>query len=103
VLRKHCGRIQSVSNGEDYFCDTVRKIFSDATKDNSKLNKPSAGLTSILTEREIEVTTLIAEFSLEKRLANNLFISNNTVETHRKKHNEEITSKKTLSVWSICS
>jgi DNA-binding NarL/FixJ family response regulator len=77
--------IQSVSNGEDYFCDTVReKIFSDATKDNSKLNKPSAGLTSILTEREIEVTTLIAlEFS-GKEISEQLFISNNTVETHRK-------------------
>jgi DNA-binding NarL/FixJ family response regulator len=56
-----------------------KKIFSDATKDNSKLNKPSAGLT--IKRTEIEVTTLIAlEFSVEKRLANNLFISNNTVE-----------------------
>jgi DNA-binding NarL/FixJ family response regulator len=45
--------IQSVSNGEDYFCEkcSKKKNFSNATRDNSKLNKHSASLNSILTER----------------------------------------------------
>jgi DNA-binding NarL/FixJ family response regulator len=54
--------IQSVINGQDYFCNTVReKIFTSATKDNSKLNKHPQSIDSILTVREIEVITLIIQ------------------------------------------
>jgi DNA-binding NarL/FixJ family response regulator len=91
--------IQSVFNGEDYFCDTVReKIFSNATRDNSKLNKHSPSINSILTEREIEVITLIAlEFS-GKEISEQLFISNNTVETHRKNIMKKLEAKNIISL-----
>src|SRR3970282_1143128 len=73
--------IQSVFNGEEYFCNTVRaKIFNTATKDNSKLNKYTPSIDSILTGRAIEVITLIALDFSGKEISEQLFISNNTVE-----------------------
>ncbi|HEY4617614.1 MAG TPA: response regulator transcription factor [Flavobacterium sp.] len=91
--------IQSVFNGEEYFCNTVRaKIFNTATKDNSKLNKYTPSIDSILTGREIEVITLIAlEFS-GKEISEQLFISNNTVETHRKNIMKKLKAKNTISL-----
>lgn len=91
--------IRAVSNGEEYFCDTVReKIFNTATKDNSKLNKYIPSIDTILTGREIEVITLIAlEFS-GKEISEQLFISNNTVETHRKNIMKKLKAKNTISL-----
>lgn len=91
--------IQSVYNGEEYFCNTVReKIFNTATKDNSKLNKYTPSIDSILTGREIEVITLIAlEFS-GKEISEQLFISSNTVETHRKNIMKKLKAKNTISL-----
>ncbi|MFT5714470.1 MAG: DNA-binding NarL/FixJ family response regulator [Flavobacterium sp.] len=91
--------IQSVSNGEEYFCKTVReKIFNTATKDKSKVNKYTPSIDSILTGREIEVITLIAlEFS-GKEISERLFISNNTVETHRKNIMKKLKAKNTISL-----
>lgn len=91
--------IQSVFNGEEYFCNTVRaKIFNTATKDNSKLNKYTPSIDSILTGREIEVITLIAlEFS-GKEISEQLFISSNTVETHRKNIMKKLKAKNTISL-----
>jgi hypothetical protein len=38
VLEKYCEAIQAVSNGEEYFCNTVReKIFNTAKKKQLKL------------------------------------------------------------------
>jgi DNA-binding NarL/FixJ family response regulator len=91
--------IRVVSNGEEYFCDKVReKIFNTATKDNSKLNKYVPSVDTILTGREIEVITLIAlEFS-GKEISEQLFISNNTVETHRKNIMKKLKAKNTISL-----
>jgi DNA-binding NarL/FixJ family response regulator len=91
--------IQAVSNGEEYFCNTVReKIFNTATKDKSKVNKYTPGVGSVLTGREIEILTLIAlEFS-GKEISEQLFISNNTVETHRKNIMKKLKAKNTISL-----
>jgi DNA-binding NarL/FixJ family response regulator len=91
--------IQAVSNGEEYFCNSVReKIFNTATKDKSKVNKYSPSVDSILTAREIEIITLIAlEFS-GKEISEQLFISNNTVETHRKNIMKKLKAKNTISL-----
>jgi DNA-binding NarL/FixJ family response regulator len=91
--------IRVVSNGEEYFCNTVReKIFNTATKDKSKVNKYTPGVGSVLTGREIEILTLIAlEFS-GKEISEQLFISNNTVETHRKNIMKKLKAKNTISL-----
>lgn len=91
--------IQFVSKGEDYFCNTVReKIFNTATKDNIKLNKYKPNVLALLTEREIEVITLIALEHSGKEISEFLFISNNTVETHRKNIMKKLKAKNTISL-----
>jgi len=91
--------IQAVANGEDYFCNTVReKIFNTATKDNSKLNKENPIVDSILTGRELEIIILIALEHSGKEISEKLFISTNTVETHRKNIMKKLKAKNTISL-----
>ncbi len=91
--------VYSVYKGEDYFCNSVReKIFHSVTKDNKKVNKESSFKNLILTERELEIITLIAlEFS-GKEISDKLFISTNTVETHRKNIMKKIGAKNTIGL-----
>ncbi len=78
--------IQAVSNGEEYFCETVRtKIFSTFT---NKIPSTVAAINHIndknISDREIEILKLIAlEYNTEE-ISEALFISVNTVNTHRK-------------------
>tara|TARA_R110000868_G_scaffold220733_2_gene472153 strand:- start:6575 stop:7237 length:663 start_codon:yes stop_codon:yes gene_type:complete len=91
--------IQAVSNGEDYFCTTVReKIFNSATKNISKLNKYKPTIDLMLTGREIEIITLIALEYSGKEISEQLFISSNTVETHRKNIMKKLKAKNTISL-----
>jgi DNA-binding NarL/FixJ family response regulator len=91
--------IQAVANGEEYFCNTVRKkIFTTATKDNSKLNKQNSIIDSILTGRELEIIILIALEHSGKEISEKLFISTNTVETHRKNIMKKLKAKNTISL-----
>jgi DNA-binding NarL/FixJ family response regulator len=91
--------IQAVSNGQEYFCNTVReKIFYTATKDISKLNKYKPGPDTLLTERELEIITLIALEYSGKEISEQLFISSNTVETHRKNIMKKLKAKNTISL-----
>lgn len=91
--------ILTVNNGEEYFCKAVReKIFSIVTKDNPKLNKPDLKRNLILTERELEIIILISlEFS-GKEISDKLFISANTVETHRKNIMKKLDAKNSISL-----
>ncbi|OCB76121.1 response regulator [Flavobacterium crassostreae] len=91
--------IQFVSEGEEYFCKSVReKIFNTATQNNLKLNKYKPNVAALLTEREIEVITLIALEYSGKEISEHLFISNNTVETHRKNIMKKLNAKNTISL-----
>lgn len=91
--------ILTVNKGEEYFCKAVReKIFSIVTKDNPKLNKPDLKRNLILTERELEIIILISlEFS-GKEISDKLFISANTVETHRKNIMKKLDAKNSISL-----
>ena len=91
--------VHSINNGEEYFCKQVReKIFTTVTKGNPKLNKPELPINFILTERELEIIILIAlEFS-GKEISEQLFISTNTVETHRKNIMKKLDAKNSISL-----
>jgi len=91
--------IQAVSDGQEYFCKTVReKIFNTFTKDIPKINKYDPKTHSILTGRELEIITLISlEFS-GKEISELLFISTNTVETHRKNIMRKLEAKNTIGL-----
>ncbi|MDR6843514.1 response regulator transcription factor [Flavobacterium granuli] len=91
--------VQAVANGEEYFCESIReKIFSHATKNNPKLNIYKPNVNPLLTEREIEIIILIALEYSSKEISEQLFISINTVETHRKNIMKKLKAKNTIGI-----
>ena len=72
--------IDKISNGETFFSEEVKSKFI-----SSKVRKNNAPEEMVkLTTREREVLELIAEEYTTNEMAEKLFISLNTVETHRK-------------------
>ncbi len=91
--------IQIVTNGQEYFCKTIQnKIFDTATKNNPKLKSIPHDIHASLTEREIEIIILISLEYSGKEISEQLFISTNTVETHRKNIMKKIKAKNTISI-----
>lgn len=91
--------IEAVYRGEEYFCESVReKIFNNVTKHNLKLNKIDSDLNSILTGREIEIITLISLEYSGKEISEQLYISINTVETHRKNIMKKLDLKNSIGL-----
>lgn len=91
--------IQIVSDGEEYFCTSVReKIFNTATENISKLHKNKPCNDVLLSGREIEIITLIALELSGKEISERLFISRNTVETHRKNIMKKLKAKNSISL-----
>jgi DNA-binding NarL/FixJ family response regulator len=104
-LTKHCASdsiveaINSVTMGQEYFCKSVQtKIFDTATKNNPKLKSIPLDIAGTLTEREIEIIILISLEYSGKEISEQLFISTNTVETHRKNIMKKIKAKNTISI-----
>jgi len=87
-LPKNAGKLElieavkSIGNGETFYSerikDTVMKSLS------GQLDKKKHPLGSKLTKREVEVIRLIATEYTSQQIADKLFISLNTAETHRK-------------------
>ncbi|MDQ5930208.1 MAG: hypothetical protein QG594_1995 [Bacteroidota bacterium] len=91
--------IQTVYEGEEYFCKDVReKIFNKAKKNIPKLITNKSTMIETLTEREIEIITLIALEYSGKEISEQLYISTNTVETHRKNIVKKLKAKNTISI-----
>ena len=91
--------IHAVNNGEDYFCKSVReKIFSTAIKGHPTLVKPEPPMNFLLTERELEIIILISLEYSGKEISDQLFISTNTVETHRKNIMKKLDAKNSISL-----
>ena len=91
--------VHSVSRGEEYFCKSVReKIFNTVAKDNPKLIRQEANSNSILTDRELEIIKLISLEYSGKEISDQLFLSTNTVETHRKNIMKKLDAKNSISL-----
>ena len=91
--------IEAIYQGQEYFCDAVReKIFNTFTQNNPKLNKNAYTKNQILSPREIEIITLISLEYSGKEISEQLFISTNTVETHRKNIIKKLQAKNTISL-----
>jgi DNA-binding NarL/FixJ family response regulator len=104
LTKQHAGdniieAVQVVANGEEYFCESIReKIFNNATKNNPKFNSYKPNVNPLLTEREIEIIILIALEYSGKEISEQLFISINTVETHRKNIIKKLKAKNTIGI-----
>ncbi|MEL6561559.1 MAG: response regulator transcription factor, partial [Bacteroidota bacterium] len=70
--------IRMVYNGEDYFSREVSKTLITSMKSNTSSQEPQ------LTKREKEVLKLIAKGLSTLEIAEILFVSKHTIDTHRK-------------------
>lgn len=73
--------IKAVSAGQKYYSGAVTETLLKQTV--SKISDPPAPTLPRLSRRELEVLRLITQGLTNKEIANKLFISQKTVETHR--------------------
>ena len=73
--------IKQLASGESYFGPEITKVIIDSYQKNRVFNNP---LSIELTDREKEIIRLIAEGLSSQEIADSLFISTHTVNTHRK-------------------
>ncbi|HEY9008446.1 response regulator transcription factor [Ohtaekwangia sp.] len=85
-LTKACSReeimmaIQSTARGEKFYCHKILDIIME----KHFSSEPETFDASILTARETEILTLIAQGKSTQTIADNLHLSPHTVQTHRK-------------------
>ena len=73
--------LKTIKNGQKYFSDSV--IFELMNPDLPKFKEEILQQTTSLTDREIAIIKLISQELSTAEIAEKLFISNGTVETHR--------------------
>jgi len=88
--------LKKIKSGENYFSsgiqNTVYKSFTNSVKYQEKIHD------DILTDREIEIIKEITEGLSYKEIAEKLFISKRTVETHKKNILTKLKLKTTVDI-----
>ena len=85
--------IRAVMKGEKYICSEIQRNITNQLLMGEEDNKISK-----LTEREIEIIKLIKNGSTNKEIAETLFLSPRTVETHRARILKKLGLKNSLSL-----
>lgn len=77
--------IHETSKGNKFFCGSILEIIKNESIDINKAEYKSLACAPVaITERELEIITLIAEGFTNQEIADKLFLSTHTVNTHRK-------------------
>lgn len=107
-LSKRCARkeiiqaIRTVQSGEPYFGETINKEILHSIFPGKKTSvNNNQYLISQLTQRELDVLKLIALEYTSKEIAEQLFIAQSTVDTHRKKLIEKLKVKNSVGLGKI--
>lgn len=88
ILTKHCSReeiinaVHATSRKEKFFCNTVLDIILEKQLGKDE-KEPNCAPTS-LTNREVEIVTLVAQGISTRDMADQLCLSTHTIYTHRK-------------------
>lgn len=91
--------IEETSKGGTFFCGQILAAIEAESIEVDDLELANANCDPILlTEREIEVLTLISEGLTNVQIADKLFLSNHTVNTHRKNIMQKLGVKNTASM-----
>ncbi len=95
--------IESVSSGKAYFDPNIHEkmLLTFQNKDKQDKLSPNQALVEQLTQREKEVLQLIAVGLTSIEIGEKLFISKNTVETHRKNLLIKLNAKNTPTLLKI--
>lgn len=85
--------IEDTYNGKQFYCGMVINILSEKNEDN---NLDCEGIS--LSEREIEIIKLISDGLTNKEIADKLYLSTHTVNTHRKNIMHKLNIKNTAGI-----
>jgi len=91
--------VKAVSAGENFFSKDISKLIIDNYIRSAKDSEKSDTYKEVpLTKREIEILKFIAEGNSNQEIATKLFISYNTVDTHRKNIMHKLSIKNTAGL-----
>jgi len=92
--------VNNVAKGQQYFTDDVKeKMMQTLLNGQSKDDSSQDGvLISSLTKREVQVLKLVAQQYSTREIANELHISESTVETHRKNLMKKVKVKNSVGL-----
>ncbi|PLX24522.1 MAG: DNA-binding response regulator [Salinivirgaceae bacterium] len=75
--------IKAVYNGEEYYNENISQMILKSYVKNIKQEQESQEITETLSKRELEILKLFAEGQTNQEIADSLFISIRTVESHK--------------------
>lgn len=87
--------IRTVADGDDYFKGKIARLVSEDA-DNKRITQDAS--TQLLTKREIEIVRLIAQEQSTQEIADNLFLSTHTIDTHRKNILSKLEVRNTVGI-----
>lgn len=88
--------IDMIASGKQYFSPEISNVILSSYKNNKSVNKLKEETS--LTQREMEVLKLFAEGLSYKQIANKLFISVKTVDTHKRHIQEKLKLNSTVEI-----
>ncbi len=88
--------IRTIYSGETFYSQTIMQSIVKQLMDDKPTKKNITGQN--LTKRELEILKLIAEEKSNKEIAETLFISNRTVDAHRRNILEKLQVKNTAGL-----
>jgi two-component system nitrate/nitrite response regulator NarL len=91
--------VKTVASGDNFFSKDISKLIIDNYIRSAKEAEKNDGFKEVpLTKREIEILKLIASGYSNQEIANILYISYNTVDTHRKNIMHKLSIKNTAGL-----
>jgi len=90
--------IQQVAAGEEYFSEAVSNIILKSYVKKVKTDEEKSSANKALSKRELEILKLFAEGKSNKEIANSLFISTRTVESHKNHIMQKLELKSTVEL-----
>jgi DNA-binding NarL/FixJ family response regulator len=91
--------VKTVAGGENFFSKDISKLIIENYIRSAKDSDKNEGYKEVpLTKREVEILKYIAEGNSNQEIANKLYISYNTVDTHRKNIMHKLSIKNTAGL-----
>ena len=91
--------VRETSKGEKFFCGTILETIQDANLNVDDIDTGSFSCEAVvISKRECEIITLIAEGFTNAQIAEKLFLSAHTINTHRKNIMSKLGVKNTAGI-----